>query len=242
VLLTGFPAGPFGTNCFIIAPGAGSECIVVDPGMGALEPARDTIREHNLRPVAVLLTHGHLDHTWSVVPVAKGYGIAAYIHSDDDHMLTDPLTALGPDMRHMVSQLTRGEPLDLEPEDLRHLRDGEILDLAGITLRTTHAPGHTPGSVVFIRDGDAELPPIMFSGDVLFAGSIGRTDLPGGDHAAMLRSLRDVILPQPDDMVVLPGHGAQTSIGAERGGNPFLAEVIGRSGHTDGPRPQRRGM
>ncbi len=236
MFVTGFPAGPFGTNCFVVAPAVGSECIVIDPGMGAVEPIKEVVRDNRLRPVAVLLTHGHLDHTWSVVPVAGGYGIPAFIHPDDDSMLTDPISALSPDMRHMIGQLTTDGEIDLEPDDLRPLRDGEVLDLAGITLTTTHAPGHTPGSVVFTRTADAELPPLMFSGDVLFAGSIGRTDLPGGDHAMMLRSLRDVILPQPDDTVVLPGHGPQTSIGQERTANPFLLDV------ADSPPPPRKGM
>ena len=105
-----------------------------------------------------------------------------------------------------------------------------------MTLGTTHAPGHTPGSVVFTRAAEGEVPPLMFSGDVLFAGSIGRTDLPGGNHQDMLQSLRDVILPQPDDMVVLPGHGPQTSIGDERTVNPFLLDLV------SGPRPPRKGM
>lgn len=236
MLVTGFPAGPFGTNCFVVAPALGSECIIIDPGMGAVDGVRDVVSENRLRPVAVLLTHGHLDHTWSVVPLAGGYGIPAFIHPDDDTMLTDPMAALSPDMRHMVARMTGEGSLDLEPEDLRPLRDGEVLELAGVTLQTTHAPGHTPGSVVFTRHGDGQIPPLMFSGDVLFAGSIGRTDLPGGDHAAMLRSLRDVILPQPDEMVVLPGHGPQTSIGAERGVNPYLLDV------ASAPTPPRKGM
>jgi len=236
VLLSGFPAGPFGTNCFVVAPGRGQECVVIDPGMGAVDQANEVIRDNHLRPVAVLLTHGHLDHTWSVVPIANGYGIPAFIHPDDDTMLSDPMSALSPDMRHMLRQLARGEKVDLQPDDLRPLRDGEVLELAGVTLTTTHAPGHTPGSVVFTRAGDAETAPLMFAGDVLFAGSIGRTDLPGGDHAAMLRSLAGVILPQPDDMVVLPGHGPQTTIGAERGANPYLIDV------ASSPQPPRKGM
>ncbi|MAT60375.1 MAG: MBL fold metallo-hydrolase [Micrococcales bacterium] len=235
MLVTGFPAGPFGTNCYVIAPEKGSECIIVDPGMDAVDGVRQVIGDNRLRPVAVLLTHGHLDHTWSVVPIAQGYGIPAFIHSNDDYMLSDPTTALSPDMQHLLRQMS-GEELNLEPEDLRPLRNGEQLNLAGIDLDVTHAPGHTPGSVVFTRQPDQDLPPLMFSGDVLFAGSIGRTDLPGGDHNQMMSSLRDVILPQADDMVVLPGHGPQTTIGDERGVNPFLRDV------ADSPRPPRKGM
>jgi glyoxylase-like metal-dependent hydrolase (beta-lactamase superfamily II) len=236
VLVTGFPAGPFGTNCFVMAASRGSECIIVDPGMGALDPVREVVRDNDLLPVAVLLTHGHLDHTWSVVPVAGGYGIPAYIHPDDDTMLANPMEALSPDMRHLLARMTRDGKVDLEPDDLRPLSDGESLDLAGITLTCAHAPGHTPGSIVFTRAEADGLPPLMFSGDVLFAGSIGRTDLPGGNHAAMLRSLRDVILPRTDETVVLPGHGPQTTIGDERRSNPYLLDL------ADGPRPAKKGM
>lgn len=225
MFISGFPAGPLGTNCFVVAAAAGSECLIVDPGMQAAEPLAELVREHRLRPVAVLLTHGHLDHTWSVVPVAEGYDIPAYIHPDDQHMLSDPMRSLGPDMAQLIAQLTGGTPLRVEPSDLRTLSDGARLDLAGVSLTVSHAPGHTPGSVMFRRDGDATTPPVLFSGDVLFAGSIGRTDLPGGDHAAMLASLRDKVLPLSDDTVVLPGHGGQTTIGAERGRNPYLLDL-----------------
>ena len=107
-----------------------------------------------------------------------------------------------------------------EPSDVLLLEDQQRLDLAGIPLVVKHAPGHTEGSVVF------ELDEVMFSGDVLFAGSIGRTDLPGGDHAAMIESLRRVILPASDHLVVLPGHGPQTTIAAERAANPYLRQLV----------------
>jgi len=195
--------------------------------MEAVKPLQDIIAEHHLKPVAVLLTHGHLDHTWSVVPVASGYGIPAYLHSDDVNMLTDPHDSLGPDTRRVLAQLVPDGKLDLVPDDLRLLADNESLQLADIELLAGHAPGHTPGSTVFTRAATGDIPPLMFSGDVLFSGSIGRTDLPGGDHAAMMRSLRDVILPQDDEMLVLPGHGDQTSIGAERATNPYLLDIAG---------------
>jgi hydroxyacylglutathione hydrolase len=236
VFVTGFPAGPWGTNCYVAASGPRSECIIVDPGMDAVKPLQDVIAEHHLRPVAVLLSHGHLDHTWSVVPVANGYGIPAYLHGDDRSMLSDPEGSLGPETKQVLRQLVPDGTLDLEPDDVRLLSDHEQLSLADIDLTAGHAPGHTPGSTVFTRPAVGDVPPIMFAGDVLFAGSIGRTDLPGGDHAAMMRSLRDVILPMDDDMVVLPGHGPQTTIGQERATNPFLLEL------SDLPLPPRKGM
>lgn len=238
MIVTGFPAGPWGTNCFVMAPGRNSECIIIDPGMGAVDPLKEVLADHHLRPIAVLLTHGHLDHTWSVVPVADGYGVPAFIHPDDEVMLTDPVSSLGPDMRHMLAQLVPDGKLQVEPEDVKLLGDGERLELGGMTFDTSHAPGHTPGSVMYRHAPTAELPPLLFSGDVLFEGSIGRTDLPGGDHAAMLRSLRDVVLPMADETVVLPGHGGQTTIGRERSTNPFLLEV----GSDLLRQPPRKGM
>ena len=259
LFVTGFPAGPWGTNCFVVAPGRNSECIVIDPGMGSVDPLKEILADNKLRPIAVLLTHGHLDHTWSVVPVADGYGIPAFIHPDDEMMLSDPAQSLGPDMRHMLRQLVPDGELQLEPDDIKLLTDGERLELAGMTVDTDHAPGHTPGSVMYRHAATDDVPPLLFSGDVLFEGSIGRTDLPGGDHSAMLRSLRDVVLPMDDDTVVLPGHGGQTTIGRERATNPFLLEITseqmlrppeggqrppgsGQRPSGRGPLPPRRGM
>lgn len=232
MLVTGFPAGPFGTNCFVLAQGPGSECLVVDPGMDAVDRLAEVVAEHRLRPVAVLLTHGHLDHTWSVFPVCDGYGIPAYLHPDDHGMLADPMSGVSPDLAMMLRQITGAEHWRIEPDDERPLADGQALDIAGVPLVVRHGPGHTPGSVSFLGERDGT--PLMLSGDLLFAGSIGRTDLPGGDHAAMLRSLREVVLTQQDATVVLPGHGPATTIGAERAGNPYLLEL------QDGPgRPGR---
>jgi glyoxylase-like metal-dependent hydrolase (beta-lactamase superfamily II) len=121
-----------------------------------------------------------------------------------------------------------------EPDDVRELADRQTLELAGLDFVVDHTPGHTRGSVTFRTPyGDQGISELMFSGDLLFAGSIGRTDLPGGDHATMLRSLRDRVLTLPDDIVVLPGHGEQTSIGRERATNPFLLDLV------DTPAPNR---
>lgn len=238
MFVTGFPAGPFGTNCFVLAPGSNSECIIIDPGMGAVEPVREVLADNHLKPIAVLLTHGHLDHTWSVVPIADGYGIPAFIHPADADRLTDPEATMGPDMKQMLRQMTPDGRVDVEPDDLKTLVDGETIELAGLLLKVAHAPGHTQGSIMFGRRESGDAPPLLFSGDVLFEGSIGRTDLPGGDHAAMLRSLRDVVLPMDDETVVLPGHGGQTTIGRERATNPFLREVMADSLGQ----PPRKGM
>ena len=225
MLIAGFPAGPWGTNCYVVATGPGSECVVIDPGKDAAPGVADVVREHRLKPVSVLVTHGHVDHMWCVAPVAGTYDATAWIHPSDRHLLSDPMAGMSRETTRMV---LGGDYSRAEPDDVRELGDGQALELAGLRFLVDHTPGHTEGSVTFRtpyeRDDVSEL---MFSGDLLFAGSIGRTDLPGGDHPTMLRSLTTKVLPLADDVVVLPGHGEQTSIGRERATNPFLADLIG---------------
>jgi glyoxylase-like metal-dependent hydrolase (beta-lactamase superfamily II) len=233
VLVAGFPAGSFGTNCFIVAPGAGEECVIIDPGQDAEQGIEEALRRHRLRPVAVLLTHGHIDHIWSVVPVCGAKNNPAYIHPGDRALLSDPDRGLPAG----VGKMLFGGLTFTEPDDVAELADGAVLNLAGLEFTVDHAPGHTPGSVTF-RVPDSREPqggpaadgePVLFSGDLLFAGSIGRTDLPGGDHEMILASLVRVCLPLPDETVVLSGHGPATTIGAERASNPFLAPLAKRA-------------
>ncbi|MDQ6526832.1 MBL fold metallo-hydrolase [Nocardioides sp. LHD-245] len=235
MLIAAFPAGPWGTNCYVAATAPGAECIVIDPGKDAAEGVAEVVREHRLKPVAVLLTHGHIDHMWSVTPVAGAYDATAWIHPGDRHLLADPMAGIS---RESAGMLLGGDYEFTEPDDVAELTDGATLELAGLSLVVDHTPGHTAGSVTFRTPWDApDGPPIsevMFSGDLLFQGSIGRTDLPGGDHAAMLRSLSAKVLPLADDIVVLPGHGEQTSIGRERATNPFLLDLIETGGETAG--------
>jgi glyoxylase-like metal-dependent hydrolase (beta-lactamase superfamily II) len=231
VLIAGFPAGPWGTNCYVVATAPGTECVVVDPGQDAASGIADLVREHRLKPVAVLLTHGHVDHMWSVTPVAGTYDATAWIHPADRHLLADPLAGIS---RESAAMLLGGRYEFTEPDDVAELADGQRLEVAGLDVVVDHTPGHTEGSVTFrtpyARDDISE---VMFAGDLLFAGSIGRTDLPGGDHAAMLDTLRRKVLTLPDDIVVLPGHGEQTSIGRERATNPFLLDLAD-AGADDG--------
>ncbi len=223
MFIAGFPAGSWGTNCYIVATEPGAECIVIDPGQNATSGVEALIREHKLKPVAVLLTHGHIDHMWSVTPVAGAYDATAWIHPADRHLLSDPMAGIS---RESAAMLLGGKHEFTEPDDVRELTDGATLSIAGLEIVVDHAPGHTAGSVAFRTPfGEQEISELMFSGDLLFAGSIGRTDLPGGDHAAMLASLRDKVLPLADDIVVLPGHGEQTSIGRERATNPYLLDL-----------------
>ena len=223
MLIAGFPAGGWGTNCYVAATGPGAECVVVDPGQNSADGVAQVVREHRLKPVAVLVTHGHIDHMWSVAPVAGTYDATAWIHPRDRHLLTDPMAGMSPETSRM---LLGGDYTWAEPDDVREMTDGQVLELAGLRFEVDHTPGHTWGSVTFRTPYDAaDVSEVMFAGDLLFAGSIGRTDLPGGDHPTMLASLRDKVLPLADDIVVLPGHGEQTSIGRERATNPFLQDL-----------------
>jgi glyoxylase-like metal-dependent hydrolase (beta-lactamase superfamily II) len=224
MLIAGFPAGPWATNCYVVAIGAGQECVVIDPGMHATLGVADVIREHRLRPAAVLVTHGHIDHMFCVAPVAGAYDATAYVHPADRALLSDPLAGVSPST---AAQLLGGDYSFAEPDDVAEIGDGDTLRIAGLTLTVDHTPGHTPGSVTFASEYDdvADVAGLLFSGDLLFAGSIGRTDLPGGDHPTMLRSLAGKILPLDDSIVVLPGHGEQTTIGRERANNPYLQNL-----------------
>jgi hydroxyacylglutathione hydrolase len=224
VLIAGFPAGVFATNCYVLAPAAGEECVIIDPGQDAGPGIDELLREHRLKPVAVAITHGHIDHIWSVAPVCGARDVPAYIHAGDRDWLSDPMKGYPPGS---PGQELLGGMTFTEPDDVRELTDGTALKLAGMELVVDFAPGHSPGSVTF-RLADER---VMFSGDLLFAGSIGRTDLPGGDYPTILDSLARVCLPLPDDTAVLPGHGVRTTIGRERTGNPFLREAAPHEEH-----------
>jgi len=231
VLIAGFPAGSFAANCYVVAPGPGEECVIIDPGQDAEPGIAEILEEHRLKPVAVLLTHGHIDHIWSVAPVCGARDIPAYIHPSDRALLSDPARGLG----LPVGQQLFGGLTFTEPDDVAELADGTTVRLAGVELVVDHAPGHTPGSVTF-----RAAPGVMFSGDLLFAGSIGRTDLPGGDYAEMMRSLARVVLPLPDETAVLSGHGPTTTVGRERQTNVYLREAAGLA--ATGALAPRRGV
>lgn len=233
VLVLGFPVGPLQANCYVLARDEGERCVVVDPGQEALPSLDEQLRKYRLTPAAVLLTHGHFDHVFSAGEVCEAHGVPAFLHPADDYMLADPAAALGPQGRQLF-----GSSLTMTmPADVRELAGGAELDLADLRFEVTHAPGHTGGSVLF-GAGTDEGGRLLLAGDTLFAGSIGRTDLPGGDHAEMLHTLSARILPLADDTVVLPGHGPTTTIGRERASNPFLAGLTATvAGHDAGPTP-----
>jgi len=231
VFIASFPAGPWQTNCYVVAGAIGGECVVVDPGMDSADGVTDVITQYRLHPVAALLTHGHLDHMFSVTPLCRQHEAVCWVHPDDRDLLVDPLQAMGEETRVLLSRLTGSNAQFAEPDDVRELSDGMTISVAGVNFQAIHAPGHTAGSVMFrspyeheASGGPTEVDSVLFSGDVLFAGSIGRTDLPGGSHADMLRSLRTKVLPLPDSVAVLPGHGPQTTMARERAGNPYLQD------------------
>jgi hydroxyacylglutathione hydrolase len=212
-----------GTNAWVVAAsGDGGECVLVDapPDPG---PILAHLGEHGLRLVALLATHGHVDHIGGVGEVSRGQGkdVPVRIHDGDRHMLLDPIRTSG-----TLGQILEYEDLDLRPPELLDgLDDGERVSGAGMTFTAIHTPGHTQGSTCFLLEVDGE-GPVLFSGDHLFAGSVGRTDLPGGSHEQLMASMATKILPLDDAVQVLPGHGEVTTIGKERATNPFLQELL----------------
>ena len=173
------------------------------------------IEEHKLKPVAALLTHGHLDHTCSITPLADGYDIPAYIHSEDRRFIADPAGIHGEQFNSQLQAMTF-----VEPKKVSELKNGSTLELLGMKITAIHAPGHTRGSLMFTINDE-----ILVSGDVLFAGSIGRTDLPTGSSKEMINTLKTKVLTLSDDLRVLTGHGPETTIKFERKNNPYLKEL-----------------
>jgi len=216
------------TNAYVVAgDGPGSSCVLVDapPAPAAI---LGLLRQQGLRLVALLSTHGHLDHVGGVSSVIagaeaeQGGQVTVHIHDDDRHMLLDPVGTGGDFGRYLEM-----EGLDLAPPELiQGLDDGQVVRGAGLAFTAIHTPGHTRGSVCVRLDVDGEAP-ILFSGDHLFAGSIGRTDLPGGSYDDLATSMREKIMPLDDQMAVLPGHGGDTTIGHERRTNPFVLQMLG---------------
>lgn len=225
MFLASFPAGPWQANCYVLALDD-AHAVVVDPGVDALEPVQRLVAEHGLGVEGVLLTHGHIDHVATAAEVADHFGVPAWLHAADRDLLTDPASGR-PEMAAMIAQLG----VDVrEPADLRLLHGGERVEVAGMAFDVVHTPGHRPGCVLFRLALPEALPQapgvdeLILTGDVVFAGSIGRTDLPGGDDATMRATLRDVVLALPDAAVLLPGHGPESTMDRERATNPYLTD------------------
>ena len=206
------------TNCYVVAPAPGGPAVVVDAPPD-LEGVTALLAKSDLTPVALLVTHGHIDHTGGARAITGKFSVSAYLHPDDMFLAADP----GAQLRALLGGLGPAEESAFAPpEHFEDLRDGERLDLAGLEFEVLHTPGHTPGHCCFHIATEG----VLFSGDQLFAGSIGRTDLPGGDFATLMRSMRDRVLPLADDTAVLPGHGPETTVGRERSSNPFIQEML----------------
>ena len=219
LLIDSFAAPMFATNCWVLATEPGSECVVIDPGMPDVSlQLEEMLQRNNLKPVAVIATHGHLDHTFSIQPIADGYAIPTYIHSEDRAYLSSPEKLLGAEFAATVSAMDFNEPAEV-----RELRNGEVVEMVGLTFKAIHAPGHTRGSLMFEVSDQ-----VLVSGDVLFAGSIGRTDLPTGSAKEMEETLRKKVIPLSDHLQVLPGHGSRTTMAHERKTNPYLKNLIGK--------------
>ena len=205
--IAGFAAGPFQTNCYVVSNG--DRAFVIDPGLGAHEAVSQLVQEQGLTVEAVVLTHGHIDH----IRDAAAFGLETFIHPADAFMLLR-----GEGVSEQARQLYDASampPID----NPTHIEDGQTLAVAGVELRVVHAPGHSPGCVMLVADG------VVFSGDVLFRGSIGRTDLPDSDPEQMRESLRGPVWELDDELQVLPGHGPATTVAQERATNPYLRQA-----------------
>ncbi|WP_166350379.1 MBL fold metallo-hydrolase [Phytoactinopolyspora limicola] len=230
MLLLTLTSPVLGANCYVVASDAGEECVLVDPGVGIDEQIGDVLAQHSLRPAGVLITHGHVDHTFSAPALSRRYDVPVYIHAADEYRLDDPVRTLGPDLAMAFASL--GAQWSRPPR-VRTFQAGASLEVAGLTVEVIHAPGHTEGSTLYVvpRPED-HTGSLCFTGDVLFVGTVGRTDLPGGDPHDMHRTLAELARPEadgglPDDTTVLPGHGDSDSLGRHRATNPFLQNVRG---------------
>ena len=230
----------FGTNCCVVsAAGVGRrDCVIVDAGAGVADDVVRVVEEQDLRPRAVLATHGHVDHTWDAAALCERYAVPLRLHAEDAYRIDDPFgTLTGSDAGVSGALREALAGLGFDPETYRGPTPVEVFDTPGgaaplafgaLTLRAVHAPGHTEGSTLYVLDtrpeGASGTAPsgIVLSGDVLFAGSIGRTDLPGGDDTAMGATLRDVVARLDPDLAVVPGHGPTTTVRHELATNPFL--------------------
>jgi len=202
-----FPVGPLDNNLYLLTHPGSPDAIVVDPSI-ASEEVLEEISRRGLRVKRILLTHAHLDHILMVKPFVDATGAPVWLHA-----LDRPLYDRGPDQAAAFGMPWLGSA------PIAHaIEDGEEVGTPEIPVRAVHTPGHSPGSVTFVT------PEGLISGDVLFRGSVGRTDLPGGDWQVLVRSIRERLFSHPRDTRVLPGHGPETSVGLELRTNPFVGQ------------------
>jgi glyoxylase-like metal-dependent hydrolase (beta-lactamase superfamily II) len=217
MILTSAELWAAATNCYVIAPERGGSAVIVDAPPDVDAVAR-LLTAHDLVPVALLVTHGHVDHAGGAAGIVERTGVSAYLHPDDDYLVSDPATQL----RSIFGFVPPGAEEFAPPERYVDLTHGQDLEFAGFDFEVRHTPGHTLGHCVFVLEQEG----LVFSGDQLFAGSIGRSDLPGGDFGTLMASMRTQVMTLPDETRVLPGHGPETTIGRERTVNPFILEYL----------------
>ena len=235
--IVGVPLGRWQTNCYLVGDREAGRAAVIDPGETGAHQVPQLLEQLDVTCEAILLTHGHLDHFWAAPDLAKSLDVPVFLHPDDRWLWDDPGAGFGTLPANAVKQAF-GLDWDPSTERLEDLADGMDLTFGNTRFRVQHNPGHTPGHVTFLgRDlaaaevsfalSDVEDPSddVLFSGDLIFAGSIGRTDFPRGSTEAILRSLVETVLPLEDDTLILSGHGPDTTVGRERASNPFLAEA-----------------
>jgi hydroxyacylglutathione hydrolase len=232
----GAPLGRWQTNCYLVGDHDTGSAVVVDPGEQGESAVPRLLAQADVRCEAILLTHGHLDHLWAVPSLARELDVPVLLHPDDRWLWDDPAAAFGMPTALLEQQF--GLHWDPPTEHLRDVQHGQALTHAGIRFDVHHNPGHTPGHVTYLGreladvpvtfalgDADTASADVLFSGDLVFAGSIGRTDFPRGSTEAIFRSLVDTVLPLQDDTLILSGHGPDTTVGRERATNPFLAQA-----------------
>lgn len=223
-----FVSGPWQTNCYVVSANkpthAGRQpAFVIDAGVDTRPHVEEILTQYRFDLAAVVCSHGHVDHVADAAQLADDHQVPLWLHPADLAMLTNPALGLGPGSEILIRQVLGSTRLPA-PVDLRELADGQCLEFAGVTLEVIHAPGHTPGCVVLLGDDDGS--PVVFSGDVLFAGSIGRVDLPGGSMAQMRSTLRKLRTAIKASASILPGHGPSTTMARELAANPYLTEEM----------------
>jgi hydroxyacylglutathione hydrolase len=209
MIIDSLALGAYETNCYVLRSSESAmDCLIVDAGLGA-NKLIEFLQENHLNPVAVVLTHGHIDHIEGVAALQAEFSeIKVYIHKHDTEMLAEPFTNL--------SAMT-GTPFSIEPADFL-LEDQSVIEQAGIKLKVLHTPGHTPGGICLYSEDEG----VVFTDDTLFAESIGRTDFPNGNTEQLLQSIKEKLFVLPDTTKVYSGHGPSTSIAHEKKYNPFL--------------------
>lgn len=203
--------GPIQTNCYIVASAEGRQGAVIDPCDDA-PSILAAAKEAKIEIGKILLTHGHFDHILGLADLKKATGVTVGIHEADAKMLEDPLHS---------GAATFGFSYEPCPADY-FIGQGEVIEIDGLAFESLHTPGHTPGGISFFQPAQGEDKPVVFSGDALFCGSIGRTDFPGGNHGLLLSSIREKLFTLPDETIVYSGHGPETTVGFEKQNNPFL--------------------